>query len=98
MSGLRRDLVGGVATVAIDNPDKRNAMSAAMWRAMPELLGGLAKDPAVRVLVLTGAGAHFCAGADISELSTIDRADSRQLSTAAEDALAAFPKPTIAAI
>lgn len=98
MSGLRSDLVDGVATVTIDNPDKRNAMNAAMWRAMPELLGGLAKDPAVRVLVLTGAGAHFCAGADISELSTIDRADSRHLSTAAEDALAAFPKPTIAAI
>ncbi|GAA3212546.1 enoyl-CoA hydratase/isomerase family protein [Actinocorallia longicatena] len=95
---LRWDVADGVATVRIDNQAKRNAMNAEMWRALPELLAGFAKDPAVRMLVLTGAGEHFCAGADISELTDINKIGEANLSMAAEDALANFPKPTIAAI
>ncbi|MFI0592050.1 enoyl-CoA hydratase/isomerase family protein [Streptomyces griseus] len=87
----------GVATVVITNPAKRNAMTAAMWRSLPELLERLAADPAVRVLVLTGAGDTFCAGADISTLR--ESADTAQgLAVAAEEALAAFPRPTLAAV
>jgi enoyl-CoA hydratase/carnithine racemase len=96
--GLRLAVAGGVGTVTIDRPAKRNAMSADMWRALPGILDGLAGDPAVRVAVLTGAGGNFCAGADISELSDIHRDDDSHLSTVAERALAAFPKPTLAAI
>ncbi|MQY05647.1 enoyl-CoA hydratase/isomerase family protein [Actinomadura macrotermitis] len=95
---LRREIAGGIATITIDRPGKRNAMTADMWRALPPLLDGLAADPAVRALVLTGAGGDFCAGADIGELAAINRPDDGHLSTAAEEALAAFPKPTIAAI
>lgn len=87
----------GVATVVITNPAKRNAMTAAMWRSLPELLERLAADPAVRVLVLTGAGDTFCAGADISTLR--ESPDTAQgLAVAAEEALAAFPRPTLAAV
>lgn len=85
----------GVGTITIDRPDKRNAMSAAMWRALPGLLDGLRADASVRVVVLTGAGDHFCAGADIADLSDIKEGE---LSVVAEHALAAFPKPTVAAI
>jgi enoyl-CoA hydratase/carnithine racemase len=92
---LRCDVAEGVGTITIDRPDKRNAMSAAMWRELPVLLERLAADPAVRVVVLTGAGGHFCAGADIGELADITAGD---LATAAEEALAFFPKPTIAAV
>ncbi|POM26502.1 putative enoyl-CoA hydratase echA8 [Actinomadura rubteroloni] len=95
---LRCAVADGVATITIDRPDKRNAMTAAMWRELPGLLAVLAADPDVRVLVLTGAGGNFCAGADIAELPTINRGEGAHLSTRAEEALAAFPKPTIAAI
>ncbi|MFC9971675.1 enoyl-CoA hydratase/isomerase family protein [Spirillospora sp. NPDC127200] len=95
---LRWEVADGVGTITIDRPGKRNAMSAAMWRALPEILAGPAADPAVRAVVLTGAGGDFCAGADIGELADIDRPGKAHLSTAAEEALAAFPKPTIAAI
>ncbi|WP_067816517.1 enoyl-CoA hydratase/isomerase family protein [Actinomadura kijaniata] len=95
---LRRTVADGVGTITIDRPAKRNAMTAAMWRALPEILAGFAADPAVRVVVLTGAGGNFCAGADIGELADINRPGDGHLSTAAEEALAAFPKPTIAAI
>ena len=59
---------GHVAVVTIDRPDKRNAMTAAMWAALPEVLEPLAGDPDVRALVVTGSGPSFCAGADISDL------------------------------
>ncbi|WP_418960084.1 enoyl-CoA hydratase/isomerase family protein [Streptomyces tritici] len=94
---LTHTVEDGVATVVITHPAKRNAMTAGMWRALPDLLGRLAGDPAVRALVLTGAGDTFCAGADISTLR--EPGDEQQsLSVRAEEALAAFPKPTLAAI
>ncbi|MDN3297166.1 enoyl-CoA hydratase/isomerase family protein [Streptomyces ficellus] len=94
---LEQSVADGVATVVISNPAKRNAMTAAMWRALPELLAALATDRSVRALVLTGAGATFCAGADISSLG--GPGDEQQsLAVRAEEAVAAFPKPTLAAV
>lgn len=87
----------GIATVVMHHPEKRNAMTARMWRELPPLLGRLAEDPAVRVLVLTGEGDTFCAGADISSLREPGE-DARALAVVAEEALAAFPKPTLAAV
>ncbi|MFF7986479.1 enoyl-CoA hydratase/isomerase family protein [Streptomyces sp. NPDC007901] len=86
-----------VATVVMGNAAKRNAMTAAMWRALPPLLDELSADPAVRTLVLTGEGDTFCAGADISTLRD-SPAEAQHLAGAAEEALAAFPKPTLAAV
>ena len=59
---------GSVAVLTIDRPEKRNAMTAGMWAALPGVLAPLADDPGVRALVVTGAGPSFCAGADISDL------------------------------
>jgi enoyl-CoA hydratase/carnithine racemase len=94
---------GAVAVLTIERPDKRNAMTAAMWAALPGVLEPLAGDPEVRVLVVTGAGPSFCAGADISELlggtDPVDpMADLRRDNLAAQAALRAFPKPTVAMI
>ncbi|WP_125626868.1 enoyl-CoA hydratase/isomerase family protein [Streptomyces sp. WAC 00631] len=100
------DVRDGVATVTIHHPAKRNAMTAAMWRELPVLLERLAADASVRVLVLTGSGGTFCAGADIAELSGARDEDGdgepgggpQILAVAAEEALAAFPKPALAAV
>ncbi|MFF7236479.1 enoyl-CoA hydratase/isomerase family protein [Streptomyces collinus] len=94
---LSHQVTGAVATVVIRNPAKRNAMTAAMWRSLPPLLAELAADPRVRALVLTGEGGTFCAGADISSLRG-SAAEAQSLAGAAEEALAAFPKPTLAAV
>ncbi|MDQ8706250.1 enoyl-CoA hydratase/isomerase family protein [Streptomyces sp. LHD-70] len=94
---LRHAVADSVATVVIDHPAKRNAMTTDMWRALPPLLDRLAADPRVRVLVLTGAGPTFCAGADISGLRA-SAAEAQELAVAAEEALASFPKPTLAAV
>ncbi|WP_299534621.1 enoyl-CoA hydratase/isomerase family protein [uncultured Streptomyces sp.] len=94
---LAHSVADGVATVVISNPAKRNAMTAAMWQALPALLDGLAADPQVRALVLTGAGDTFCAGADIGSLKDPD-SRAQGYAVVAENALAAFPRPTLAAV
>jgi enoyl-CoA hydratase/carnithine racemase len=94
---LLHSVADGVATVVIHHPAKRNAMTADMWRALPPLLDTLAADPAVRVLVLTGEGGTFCAGADISSLRG-SSGEAQGLAVRAEEALAAFAKPTLAAV
>ncbi|MEU3599018.1 enoyl-CoA hydratase-related protein [Streptomyces sp. NPDC006798] len=103
------EIADGVATVVIARPAKRNAMTTGMWRALPPLLERLAADPAVRVMVLTGEGGTFCAGADIASLRGPDEAGGagaaagaepapQELAVLAEEALAAFPKPALAEI
>ncbi|MFG2725767.1 enoyl-CoA hydratase/isomerase family protein [Streptomyces canus] len=94
---LLHTVTDSVATVVVHHPAKRNAMTAAMWRAVPPLLDTLADDPGVRALVLTGEGGTFCAGADISTLRRSPE-EAQGLAVRAEEALAAFPKPTLAAI
>jgi enoyl-CoA hydratase/carnithine racemase len=94
---------GHVAVLTIDRPEKRNAMTAGMWAALPGVLGPLADDPGVRALIVTGAGAGFCAGADISDLlggadPDDPMADVRRDNLAAQAALREFPKPTVAMI
>ena len=94
---------GHVAVLTIDRPGKRNAMTADMWAALPGVLAALAEDPAVRALVVTGAGPSFCAGADISDLlggadPGDPMADVRRDNLAAQAALRDFPKPTVAMI
>jgi enoyl-CoA hydratase/carnithine racemase len=93
---------GPVATLTIDRPAKRNALSYDMWAAIPGIVESVAADPAVRVLVIRG-GEHFSAGADISEFTSLRRdADgSRRYQVAihaATSALVSLPKPTVAAI
>ncbi len=94
---------GAAAHLVLNKPAKRNALSEAMWRAIPRLLSQAEADPAVRLLVVRGEGGAFAAGADISEFeevySTPERAaDYSRAIAAALDGLAAFARPTLAAI
>jgi enoyl-CoA hydratase/carnithine racemase len=99
---LRLEIEDAVATLTIDRPSKRNAMSFEMWSAIPGLLGKVAEDDAVRALVIRGTD-HFSSGADISEFATL-RSDAEGAERygaavlAGERAIAGLSKPTIAAI
>ena len=89
------------ADLVLNRPDKRNALTEAMWAGLPDLLDSLAER--CRVLVVSGAGDHFASGADISEFEAIyasrERGEANSASIArALDALARFPHPTIAAV
>lgn len=95
---------GRIARLRINAPARRNAMSRAMWAALPAICDRLAADPAVRVLVVEGAGAEaFSAGADIAEFAEVYATPERAaaynaLIRAGQAALAALPKPVIAAV
>ncbi|MGF7236051.1 MAG: enoyl-CoA hydratase-related protein [Frankia sp.] len=63
------DVIDGVATVTLNRPEKRNALLPAMTDRYRALLAEADDDPAVRAIVLTGAGRGFCAGADLALLA-----------------------------
>jgi enoyl-CoA hydratase len=96
------EIEDGVGLIIFNQPDKRNAMSVGMWDGLVRILDAFARDPAVRVVVLTGAGNRaFVAGADVSQFGEQRgdagaRRDYDALSGAGCAALAGFAKPTIA--
>lgn len=96
-------LTAQIGQLTLSQPARRNALNAAMWAQLPELLGEIAQDKSLKVLIVTGDGDHFAAGADISEFSTLyANADSAAQISAniakAMNALADFPLPTVAMI
>ena len=94
---------GAIGWIVISNPTKRNALSFEMWRDFSKLLREFADDPAIRLVVLTGEGEHFAAGADISQFGE-KRSSGEALSQYNETlkiataALLDFPKPLLAKI
>ncbi len=62
-AGLDLTVSGGVATVTLSRPERRNAMTPSMWRGLARIPGKLPED--VRVVVVTGSGPSFCAGIDL---------------------------------
>jgi enoyl-CoA hydratase/carnithine racemase len=99
---LRLTISDRIATLTIDRPERRNALSYEMWSALPELMAQVQAAPEVRVLVVRGTE-HFSAGADISEFATLRRgpAGARRYGDAVhagERAIATLPLPTIAAV
>jgi 2-(1,2-epoxy-1,2-dihydrophenyl)acetyl-CoA isomerase len=67
VADLRIEVADAVATVTLDRPDALNALSVALKEALLDALRTLGEEPAVRALVLTGAGRAFCAGQDLRE-------------------------------
>jgi enoyl-CoA hydratase/carnithine racemase len=94
---------GAIAWVTADNPSRMNALTGAMWGAVPAAIARAVADSDVRVVVLRGAGDKaFSAGADISEFESGRTGDAAKvydaLNDAAFNALIDCPKPTIAMI
>ena len=91
----------GVATLTLNMPEKHNAMSAAMMAELTEAARQLGQDDAVRVVVLTGAGKSFCAGADLGWMRAQRDMDAETRKAEATklarmlDALNTLPKPLI---
>jgi len=94
----------GVGTITFNQPEKRNAMSIPMWDGMAAALDAFEADPAVRCVVLEGAGGKaFVSGADISQFEkSRSDADAQKeygrLTGHGREKLSNFPKPVIAKI
>src|SRR5258705_3178003 len=89
----------GIAVMRLDNEHRRNALSIAMRDAISDTLDEWAADDRVRVVVLTGTGAAFCAGFDLKEFAQPDLARTiRDSSRRYHLTVWQFPKPMIAAV
>jgi methylglutaconyl-CoA hydratase len=95
---------GGVAQIALNRPDKRNALDVSTLSALGAALAQCAADVNVRVVQLTGAGNVFCAGADLTEMQAQAHASEDENLAHARNlakvliALDSFPKPTLARV
>jgi enoyl-CoA hydratase/carnithine racemase len=95
---------GAIGWLIFDNPARRNAVSVGMWQAIPAVLEDFGADPAIRVVVLAGAGDRaFVSGADISQFEAqrsgpeaVQRYE--EIAENAQARLYAFDKPTVAMI
>ena len=90
----------GVLVLTIDRPPV-NAMSLDLFRHLRDTMRTVADDPAIRCVILTGAGKVFCAGADVKELSertTESQFARSEISRACFDAIRSCPLPVIAAV
>jgi 2-(1,2-epoxy-1,2-dihydrophenyl)acetyl-CoA isomerase len=94
-----------VVTLTLNRPDSMNSLSVPLKEALRDTLTDLARDEAVRAVVLTGAGRGFCVGQDLREhAALLDAGDDAPLATVREHynpivtALATMPKPVVAAV
>jgi enoyl-CoA hydratase/carnithine racemase len=95
---------GATGWLVFNNPERRNAVSIDMWEAIPEVLEDFGADPAIRLVVLCGAGGKaFVSGADISQFEK-DRSSAdavqryEEIGERAQARLAEFDKPLLAMI
>ena len=100
---IRIDVEGGIGWLVFDHPERRNAISVEMWEELPKAAARLSADPAVRVVVLRGAGEEaFVSGADISEFADHRTGEAalhyESRNAQATVALAELPKPVLAMI
>ena len=78
------EIADGIATVRLNRPDRLNAWTREMHHELRRAMHELAVDPAVRAIILTGAGRGFCAGADMNMLSSLSGAGAAAPAAAAE--------------
>lgn len=100
---LLYDLAGGIATVTLNRPEKRNAVNGKMFEELAAVFERIADDREVRTFVLTGAGDHFCSGADLSSLDDSPRSPAEMLARMRQvhrimERVIFCPKPGIAAV
>ena len=105
---------GHLGVITFNRPERRNALSVAMYEGFDRALPLMAADPDVRVLVVTGAGGAFCAGGDVKGMNESHRTGTpragrggeledqvarlRHLQRSVSLAIHEFPKPVVAAL
>lgn len=100
---VHRERTDQIATLTLANPDKLNAMNAAMWEELRQAVHQIAGDAEIRCVILRGAGEVFAAGGDIEELrearATVDSALAYHEAVGQVlQAIQQLPQPTLAAI
>jgi enoyl-CoA hydratase/carnithine racemase len=103
MDGFSLTIDGPLARLSLNRPERRNVVTRDMWRALPELCRRIEALPEALVVIVEGEGAHFSAGADITEFEAAyhDEETTRAYLQSIQEALSALcalGRPTIAAL
>ena len=94
----------GIARITLNRPEKRNALNEELIEALAEVVDRSAKDSAIRVVTITGAGKDFCSGADLAGLQTqgdtgvMEHMDSARRIADLFLALRSHPRPVVALV
>lgn len=104
METIEIDTRNGIAIVWLNRPEVRNAFNPTMVTELGDAFTRLARDRAVRALVVAARGPAFCAGADLNEMKRTANAGAKESNASALRwarmlySLASFPKPTVARV
>lgn len=98
MTDILQHSEAGVLTLTINRPERKNALTSAMYAALAQALERAAQDAAMRVAVIQGQEAFFCAGNDIEEFLHQPPMDASSPVLRFLRAVATFPKPLLAAV
>jgi methylglutaconyl-CoA hydratase len=95
----------GIARIALNRPEKRNALNAELISGLRDALARSAQDPAVRVVLISSEGKDFCAGLDLAslhmgkdDLSAVEHMESARQLAAVFLAIRRHPRPVVAAV
>lgn len=92
----------GIATLTINRPDKLNALNADVLNELQAAIGQIVEDDSIRGVIITGSGTKaFVAGADIKELSTLDKSTGKKMSKRGQavfNEIETCPKPVVAVV
>lgn len=89
------DVSAGLATITLDSPTNRNALSRQLVAELAAHLDAAAADPSVAVVLLRSSATVFCSGADMSEASTVGMQDAATVIVALQRTIVAMPKPVV---
>ncbi|WP_105101878.1 enoyl-CoA hydratase [Microbulbifer pacificus] len=95
---IQSQISGRVLEITINRPERKNALTMAMYSAMADLLNAAADDPSVRVVILTGAAGIFTSGNDLTDFLGGSATGDESPVYLFMQALYNFPKPVIAAV
>jgi enoyl-CoA hydratase/carnithine racemase len=98
MSDIITERSNGILRVELNRPEKKNAMTAAMYTSLAEIINVAGKDEAVRVVLWHAAGSAFCAGNDMGDFLKNPPGPGNFPQGDAMDALIGFEKPIVAAV
>ncbi len=104
MQAIQISSDAGVATIVLNRPEARNALSLTMTDELDSVLFDIGRDAAIRAVILTGAGGAFCAGGDVQRMNSAaqETADERRArlrrAHRTVKALHALDRPVIAAV
>lgn len=103
MADIECAVENSVATVTLNRPAVRNAVTLSMWRDVARIFRELGEQRDVRAIIFTGTGGNFSVGADVSEFAVVrsnaqDSADYEVAVDTSSEAIASVPQPVIAAV